>query len=101
MTLAVGTAARVASVNRRTASKQSFCLCRPAIVLQRAEFGVDVVHIAGSIEIAGSVAAQVVAFRAHTAAAVSPRIIRIGLAASRSEKLSGRVTQVCRWTGVY
>ena len=60
MTVAVGTATRVASINRWAAREQRDGLCRATVVPQRAEPRVDVVHITGSVEAAGIIAAEVV-----------------------------------------
>ena len=73
MALTIRAAARVACINRRASRKQSHRLCRSAVVLQRSELGVGVVPIAAVREVAGTVAAHVVALRSHTAAAVSTR----------------------------
>jgi len=76
MTVAVGTATRVASINRWAAGEKSLRLCRAAVVLQGAQHRVDVVHIAGAIEFAAAIAAEIVAIRGHCAGAVASRIIR-------------------------
>jgi hypothetical protein len=73
--LFVGAAAGVACVNCRASREQRNSLGWPAVVPQRAELGVGVVQIARAAEIAGVIAAQVVAMRGHTTA-VSARIIR-------------------------
>ena len=72
MTLSVGAAIRVARVNCRTSLEQRDGLCGAAVVAQFSELGDGVIEIAGAIEIASSVAAQVVAHRGHRPAAVSP-----------------------------
>src|SRR6516162_5936988 len=71
MTLAVGAATGVASVNRRANRREGHGLCRSAVVLQRPKQGIGVVHIAGAVEVAAAIAAQVVALRGHGAGAVS------------------------------
>lgn len=70
MTLAVRTATRVARINRRASREQRNRLRWPAVVSQRAEIGRGVVHIAGAIEIASIVAAQVVPLRIDNPAAI-------------------------------
>ena len=60
MTLAVSTATQVACINCWAAREQRDGLCRATVVPQRAEPRVDVVHITGSVEAAGIIAAEVV-----------------------------------------
>ena len=73
MTVAVGTATRVACINRRASREERDSLCRPAVVAQLPQHRVDVVHITGAFETAGAITAQVVAFRGYTAVTISPR----------------------------
>jgi len=75
MTVAVGTATRVASINRWAAGEKSLRLCRAAVVLQGAQHRVDVVHITGAVEVAALVATKIVALGGHGAGAVSPRVV--------------------------
>ena len=72
MTFAIGAAIRVARINRRASREQRDSLCGSAVVLQSSELGIGVVQIATAVEIAGVVAAQVVAVGRHRAGAVSP-----------------------------
>src|SRR5208337_4114207 len=44
MTVAIGTSARVTRIDREASAKQRHRLCRSAVVLQRAELGIGVVH---------------------------------------------------------
>ena len=67
----VPTAAGVARVNRRAFKRNSHGLSWSAVVLQLPEFGVSVVPIAAVMEVAGVIAAHVVALRGHRARAVS------------------------------
>ena len=60
MTLVVCAAVRVARSNRGAAEKQGHCLRRSAVVLQSAEQGVGVVHVAWAVEVASPVVTQVV-----------------------------------------
>src|ERR1700686_5292498 len=78
MAKVVSAASWVAGINRGAAGEQSHGLCRAAIVPQGTEHWVRVVSITRAIEIAGPIAAQVVAFRGHrdgvgAGAAVSAR----------------------------
>jgi hypothetical protein len=59
MTVAIGAATRVARINRRASREKRDSLCGSAVVPQLSQLGVSVVQIAGTVEIAGAVAAQV------------------------------------------
>ena len=61
MTVTIGAAIGIARIDRRTAREQRDRLGGTAVVGQVADLGVGVVHIAPAVEIAGVVAAQVVA----------------------------------------
>jgi diketogulonate reductase-like aldo/keto reductase len=56
MTLAIGASARVASVDREASGKQRHRLCRSTVVLERADEGICVVHIAWASQVAGVIA---------------------------------------------
>ena len=76
MTVAVSAATGVARIDRGASREQSHGLGGSAVALQGSEVGVDVVQIAGAIEIASVIAAQVVTVRGQCAVAVSPGIVR-------------------------
>ena len=76
MTLTVSATTWVARVDRRAFGEQRHGLGWATVVLQRAEQGIGVVHIAGAIEFAAAIAAEIVAIRGHCAGAVASRIIR-------------------------
>src|SRR5215469_2490214 len=59
MTRAVFTTTGITRINRRASREQSLCLGRATIVLERSEHGVGVVHVARTVEIAGTIAAHV------------------------------------------
>ena len=71
MTIAVGTALRVARINRWTTREQRDRLRGSSVVPQRAELGVGVVHVARAVEIAAVITAQVVAVGGHGAMVVA------------------------------
>ena len=65
ITVTIGTAVWVAPINGRTSRMQRNGLGRTAVVPERAEFRVGIVHVTPTREIASRVAAQVVAFRCY------------------------------------
>ena len=60
-------------INCRATGKQRDSLRRSAIVSQLPELGIGVIQIASVVEIAGAIAAEVVALRGHRAVKVSSR----------------------------
>src|SRR5438445_3922338 len=60
VTEAVGAATRVSGINGRTTREQRNSWRWPAVVPQRAEYGVYIVQVTGAIEVAAVIAAQVV-----------------------------------------
>src|SRR5437016_4791159 len=71
MALSIGAATLIACVNRWASREQGHSLGWPAVIPQHAQLGVGVVPIAGVIEVARTIAAQVVPNRGHTAVAVA------------------------------
>jgi hypothetical protein len=63
--MAIGTAAGIARINRRTSREQSLGLGRAPVVLQRSQFGIGAVQIARFVEIANAIAAEVVVIRSN------------------------------------
>jgi hypothetical protein len=61
ISLAIRAATGISGINRRASREQRDSLCRSAVVCQLSELGVGVVQVTCAIEIAGVVAAQVVA----------------------------------------
>jgi len=98
VTIAIGAAVRIACLNRRTALKQKDRLGGAAIVAQLAKLGFDVVHIAGAVEVAGVVAAQVVTVGGYGApVAVSTwSAFRDNAVLDRSRAVGPDAAAVCR-----
>ena len=67
----IGATTRVSSINGGATGNQRHGLRGAAVILQRTEHWIGVVQIAWTIEIAGVVAAEVVAVGGHGAVAVS------------------------------
>src|SRR5215471_4047916 len=76
MSQSIRAATRTSGINGRTAREQRNSWGWSAVLPQRAEHGVGIVPVASAVEVAGAIAAQVVAIRDHTSVAVSHRVIR-------------------------